>query len=90
MTVYIHSERRTRQRHLLLHKLTKAVSLQIELWDTVADLEEFVDVDFDPLGWVQTTSTILDTGTDLTLADVDEYLRGTSNESNPTEIEWKH
>jgi hypothetical protein len=60
----------------LLRKLTKAVCLQIELWDTVADLEALVDTDFDPLAWVQTTSTDVESGNDLTMADVDDYLAG--------------
>jgi hypothetical protein len=92
MTIYIDFERRT-QRHLLLQKLTKAVCLQIELWDAIAELEEFVDVDFDPLGWVQTTSTIVDAGTDLTMSDEDDYLRGSSIESNfreSSERNWKN
>jgi hypothetical protein len=92
MTIYIDFKQKVRQRPLLLQKLTIAVCLQIELWDAIADLEEFVESDFDPLGWVQTTSTIVDAGTDLTMSDVDDYLSGSFNESNfreNNERNWK-
>jgi hypothetical protein len=74
MIINIDSGRSLRRREVLLQKLTKAVCLQIELWDAIADLQELVETDFDPLVWVQSTSIVVDAGTDLTLSDVDDYL----------------
>jgi hypothetical protein len=74
MIINIDSGRSFRRRQVLLQKLTKAVCLQIELWDAIADLQELVETDFDPLVWVQSTSIVVDAGTDLTLSDVDDYL----------------
>ena len=75
--INIDSERtRLRKRELLLRELTRAVCLQIELWEAVDYLEEITDNDFDPLIWVQAASTDVDTGTDLTISDVDDYLYG--------------
>jgi hypothetical protein len=73
--IRIDSERtRLRKRELLLQELKKAVCLQIELWEAVDYLEELTDSDFDPLIWIQTTSTDVDAGADLTMSDVDDYL----------------
>jgi hypothetical protein len=77
MIINIDSGRSLRRRKVLLQKLTKAVCLQIELWDAIADLQELVATDFDPLVWVQSTSIVVDAGTDLTLSDVDDYLTDT-------------
>ena len=74
MIINIDSGRSLRRREVLLQKLTKAVCLQIELWDAIADLQELVETDFDPLVWIQSTSIVVDAGTDLTLSDVDDYL----------------
>lgn len=74
MIINIDSGRSLRRREVLLQKLTKAVCLQIELWDVIADLQELVETDFDPLVWVQSTSIVVNAGTDLTLSDVDDYL----------------
>ena len=74
MIINIDSGRSLRRREVLLQKLTKAVCLQIELWDAIADLQGLVETDFDPLVWVQSTSIVVDAGTDLTLCDVDDYL----------------
>jgi hypothetical protein len=59
----------------LLLELKIAVCLQIELWNAIGRLEELLPSDFDPLIWVQATSTIVDTGMELTMADVDDYLK---------------
>jgi hypothetical protein len=74
MIINIDSGRSLRRREVLLQTLTKAVCLQIELWDAIADLQELVETDFDPLVWIQSTSIVVDAGTDLTLSDVDDYL----------------
>jgi hypothetical protein len=74
MIINIDSGRSFRGRQVLLQKLTKVVCLQIELWDAVADVQELVETDFDPLVWVQSTSIVVDAGTDLTLYDIDDYL----------------
>ncbi len=75
MIIRIDSERtRLRKRELLLQELKRAICLQIELWDAVNYLEEITDFDFDPLIWIQATSTDVDAGTDLTMSDVDDYL----------------
>jgi hypothetical protein len=74
MIINIDSGRSLRRREVLLQKLTKAVCLQIELWDAIADLQDLVKTDFDPLVWVQSTSIDVNAGTDLTLSDVDDYL----------------
>jgi hypothetical protein len=55
-------------------KLTKAVCLQIALWDAIADLQELIETDFDPLVWVQSISIVINAGTDLTLSEVEDYL----------------
>ena len=60
MIIKIDSGRSLRRREVLLQKLTKAVCLQIELWDAIADLQELVETDFDPLVWVQSTSIVVD------------------------------
>jgi hypothetical protein len=39
-------------------------------------LKRLVDVKFDPAAWISTTSTIVEGGMDLTMADVDDYLTG--------------
>jgi hypothetical protein len=73
--INIDSERtRLRKRELLLRELKRAVCLQIELWEAVETLEDLTDSDFDPLIWIQAASTDVDTGTDLTMSDVDDYL----------------
>ena len=74
MIINIDSGRSLRRREVRLQKLTKAVCLQIELWDAIADLQDLVETDFDPLVWVQSTSIVVDAGTDHTLSDVDDYL----------------
>jgi hypothetical protein len=92
MTIYDDFKEKPDQRQLLLQKLTKAVCLQIELWDAVAELDELVDVDLDPLVWVQSRSIVVDAGTDLAMSDVDDYLGGTSIESTfreGNEQNWK-
>ena len=77
MIINIDSERtRLRKRELLLRELTRAVCLQIELWEAVDYLEEITDNHLDPLIWVQAASTDVDTGTDLAMSDVDDYLYG--------------
>jgi hypothetical protein len=43
-------------------------------------------MDFDPIIWVQTTSTIIDAGTDLTLSGADDYRCSSSNQNNGSEI----
>jgi hypothetical protein len=61
---------------LLLPELTNAVNLQIEFRNALEQLKKLVDVKFDPASWISTTSTIVQGGMDLTMADVDEYLSG--------------
>jgi hypothetical protein len=60
----------------LLPELIKAVNLQIELRNALEELKRLVDVKFDPATWISTTSTIVQGGMDLTMADVDDYLTG--------------
>ena len=59
---------------LLLPELTNAVNLQIEFRNALEQLKQLVDVKFDPATWITTTSTMVEGGMDLTMADVDEYL----------------
>ena len=61
---------------LLLPELTNAVNLQIEFRNALEQLKKLVDVKFDPETWITTTSTMVEGGMDLTMADVDEYLSG--------------
>ena len=61
---------------LLLPELTNAVNLQIEFRNALEQLKQLVDVKFDPATWITTTSTMVERGMDLTMADVDEYLSG--------------
>src|SRR5450432_862611 len=63
-----------RERVLLLWTLRNVVCKQIELWDCINRLEELVDMDVDAQLWVDGTSTLVPSGTDLTLAHVDDYL----------------
>ena len=67
---------RMQKRELLLQELKRAVCLQIELWEAVDYLEKLTDSDFDPLIWIQAASTDVDSGADLTMSDVDDYLYG--------------
>ena len=63
-------------RELLLSELTNAVNLHIKFRNALEQLKTFVDVKFDPAAWISTTSTIVEKGMDLTMADVDDYLVG--------------
>ncbi len=65
---------RFRERVLLLRTLRNVVCLQIEFWDCINRLESLVDMDADPQLWVERTSTIVTSGSDLTLAHVEDYL----------------
>lgn len=65
---------RFRQRVLLLRALRNVVCRQIEFWDCINRLEELVDMDADPQLWVERTSTVVTSGSDLTLAHAEEYL----------------
>jgi hypothetical protein len=63
-------------RELLLPELTNAVNLNIKFRQALKQLKALVDVKFDPVAWITTTSTIVEGGTHLTMADVDDYLVG--------------
>ena len=60
----------------LLPELTNAVNLHIRFQIALEQLKSLVDVKFDPARWFSTTSTIVEGGMDLTMADVDDYLTG--------------
>ncbi len=66
--------RQFRERVVLLRTLRNVVCLQIELWDCINRLGALVDMDADPQLWVDRASTIVTSGSDLTLAHVDDYL----------------
>ena len=59
---------------LLLPELTNAVNLKITFRHALEQRKTLVDVKFDPGRWITTTSTIVQGGMDLTMADVDDYL----------------
>ena len=61
---------------LLLLELANAVNLNIKFRKALEQLTRLVDVKFDPAAWISTTSTIVEGGMDLTMADVDDYLVG--------------
>ena len=61
-------------RELLLPELAKAVNLNIKFRNALEQLKRLVDVKFDPAAWISTTSTIVEGGMDLTMADVEDYL----------------
>jgi hypothetical protein len=63
-------------RELLLFELTNAVDLYIKFRNALEQLKRLVDVKFDPAAWISATSTIVEGGMDLTMADVDDYLIG--------------
>jgi hypothetical protein len=63
-------------RELLLPELANAVNLHIKFQNALEQLKRFDDVKFDPAAWISTTSTIVERGMDLTMADVDDYLTG--------------
>jgi len=63
-------------RELLLPELVKVVNLHIKFRNALERLKRLVDVKFDPAAWISTTSTIVERGMDLTMADVDDYLTG--------------
>ena len=67
---------RFRERILLLRTLRNVVCRQIEFWDCINRLEGLVDMDIDPQLWVERTSTVVTSGSDLTLAHVEDYLAG--------------
>jgi hypothetical protein len=67
---------RFRERVLLLRTLRNVVCRQIEFWDCINRLEELVDMDADPQLWVERTSSLVTSGSDLTLAHVEDYLAG--------------
>ncbi len=70
-------------RELLLPKLTNAVNLNINFRHSLEQLKSLVDVKFDPVAWIRTTSTIVEEGMDLTMADVDDYLTGSDLKDLP-------
>ena len=63
-------------RELLLPELANAVNLHIKFRNALEQLKRLVAVKFDPATWISTTSTIVEGGMDLTMADVDDYLTG--------------
>jgi hypothetical protein len=63
-------------RELLLPELANAVNLHIKFRNALEQLKRLVDVKFDPAAWISTTSTIVERGMDLTMADADDYLTG--------------
>jgi hypothetical protein len=63
-------------RELLLPELANAVNLNIKFRNALEQLTRLVDVKIDPAVWISTTSTIVEGGMDLTMADVDDYLVG--------------
>jgi hypothetical protein len=67
---------RFRQRVLLLRTLRNVVCRQIEFWDCINRLEGLVDMAVDPQLWVERTSAVVTSGSDLTLAHVEDYLAG--------------
>ena len=70
---------RFRERVLLLRTLRDVVCRQIEFWDCINRLEALVDMAADPQLWVERMSTIVTSGSDLTLAHVDDYLASRSD-----------
>jgi hypothetical protein len=67
---------RFRERVLLLRTLRNVVCRQIEFWDCINRLEALVDMATDPQLWVERTSAAVRSGSDLTLAHVEDYLAG--------------
>lgn len=63
-------------RELLLPELVNAVNLHLKFQNALEQLKRLVDVKFEPAAWISTTSTIVERGMDLTMADVDDYLTG--------------
>jgi hypothetical protein len=63
-------------RKFLLPELTNAVNLNIEFRHSLEQLKTLVDVKFDPVAWIRTTSAIVEGGMNLTMADVEDYLVG--------------
>jgi hypothetical protein len=63
-----------RERVLLLLTLRNVVCRQIEFWDCINRLEGLVDVAADPQLWVEKTSKVVTSGSDLTPAHVEDYL----------------
>jgi hypothetical protein len=65
---------RFRERVLLLRTLRNVVCRQIEFWDCINRLEDLTDIVSDAQLWVERMSTLVTSGSDLTLAHVDDYL----------------
>jgi hypothetical protein len=65
---------RFRERVLLLRTLRNVVCRQIEFWDCINRLEGLVDMAADPQLWVESTSAVVTSGSDLTLAHIEDYL----------------
>jgi hypothetical protein len=64
---------RFRERVLLLRTLRNVVCRQIEFWDCINRLEDLTDIVSDAQLWVERMSTIVTSGSDLTLAHVEDY-----------------
>ena len=65
---------RFRERALLLRTLRSVVCRQIEFWDCINRLEGLVDMAADPQLWVERTSALVTSSSDLTLDHVEDYL----------------
>ena len=61
---------RFRERVLLLRTLRNVVCRQIELWDCINRFEGLVEMATDAQLWVEATSTVVTSGSHLTLAHV--------------------
>ena len=58
---------------VLLQEIKKAVSLRIELLETIARIKELHFCTFDPEEWIENMSLCVESGDDLTLSDVEDF-----------------
>src|SRR5581483_3853494 len=76
MIINIEEARKTiLPRKMLLLHLQSAVGFQIELWQVVDVLERLIPSDYDPLLWIEERGSQVSGTEEITMKDVDEYLR---------------
>ncbi len=61
------------KKEILLEQIKKAVSLRLELWQTLHRIREIHVCTFDPEVWLEDMACCLDSADEVTLADVEHF-----------------
>ena len=61
------------KKQILLEQIKKAVSLRIELWETIRRIRELQKCSFDPEEWLENVACCLDSANEVTLSDVEDF-----------------